>query len=85
MSDDARIAHLIEIARERSLVYGSTPRHTLDAIEAALCVLAGEPPQWAVDLAISWRTEATALFGGSVADALDRCADDLLAAAKGKP
>lgn len=60
------------------------------ALEAALCVLAGEPPQWAVELAASWRrnlelgVERDAV-GTAHAEAVLACAHELLAAAKGKP
>jgi hypothetical protein len=61
----------------------SMPRHgrALDALDAALSVLAEEPPQWAVELAELWRS-AHAESGN---DELLACADELLAAAKGKP
>lgn len=56
-----------------------SPR-ALAALEAALCALAGEPPQWAVELANAWIARAPA---GTMSEqfAEDR-ADELLEAAK---
>jgi hypothetical protein len=89
MTDDERIARLVELARrvwpelERSRVWTSEgccaelelddegltyihihphPR-ALDALEAALLVLAGEPPAWADELAREWEADAKQLHG----------------------
>jgi hypothetical protein len=52
----------------------------LDALEAALCALAGEPPPWAVRLAEQWRNEAHRYAYGDLLEVTD----ELLAAAKGE-
>lgn len=63
----------------------------LAALEAALCVLAKKPPQWAVELAEKWngwaeeldeRAKTDANVSG-YADGLTQCANELLAVAKG--
>lgn len=53
----------------------------LDALEAALCVLAGEPQQWVVELAEEWRKRG--YDGNAVREVYGWAADELLAAAKG--
>jgi hypothetical protein len=49
--------------------------HALDALEAALCMLAYDPPQWAVEFAESLSNDEMPLSG-------HRVARELLAAAK---
>lgn len=56
----------------------------LDALEAALCVLASEPPQWAVELSERLRAEALRMEGSGQADGLLFAAGAIMgAAAKG--
>jgi hypothetical protein len=65
--------------------------HALDALEAALLVLAREPPTWARELAEKWRTTGRQFEPSEHATVsaqamiVKLCADELLAAAKGKP
>jgi len=56
----------------------------LDALETALCVLAGEPPQWALELAEQWRAQAD-YPDREDKRTLEGCADELLTVAKGQP
>ena len=73
---------------EELLFVGIHPR-ALDALEAALCVLAGEPPTWARELAEEWRSAASQYqfrdYWAHHKRALEWCAEELLAAAPGKP
>jgi hypothetical protein len=58
---------------------------TIDALEAALCVLAGEVPQWAVALAERWLDNASKDYVIREGDdaCFEECARELLEAAKG--
>jgi hypothetical protein len=73
---------------QQALAIMQHPR-ALDALEAALCVLAGEPPPWAVELHKKWRAMANpmdryGLKSVPAAQCLRDCADELLLVAKGK-
>jgi hypothetical protein len=78
----------VETAEWHRTVLSIIHPRALDALEAALRAVAGEPPLWVVELAEKWQQTADNLRGPTLqikiqADTLVCCADELLAAAKG--